>query len=976
MGSMSDAVLALGRDRTIAQFHHTAWTAKDGAPSQITALAQTTDGFLWIGTARGLFRFDGVQFERYKPPAGVTLPSENIYTILATPDGGLWISFRSRGLGFLKNGQLTVFTRPDETPQSWVYSFASDHDSRLWAGTYEGLALRQGTRWLEIGPEWNLERGRVWSMIADREGTLWVGIGTRLRFLRRGSTRFEDAGVSTSVKRLAQSAEGAIWIAERDRYLVPLRGPKEAGLSWSPEDILFDRDNTLWITASPNGLKRMRYPERAAKALIEGDDPILDDYRERDGLSGDVITLLFEDREGTIWVGTNKGLDRFRYSHIAGVQLPPQFDQLTLLADKGDVWVGSATNINLAHVRDNDVTARPSPLTSCVYREPGGDVWWGGHAAIWRQHGDRIKIYPQPQTLRTEEQGYGDWMWEVVGGDDRDLWVRVGNLGLVHFKDGVWSRRPPPPGLLPQGPSATYRDADGRIWFGYSTGRADLLDHGRVMSFTRGNGLDIGRIKVIRGRGSEVWFGGETGLALFHDGKFRNVLTNTGERFGTISGIVATADGALWLNELRGVVRILPGEVRKILANHPASYQLLDYRDGMPGAPQMNFTVSTAVETTDGRLWFATDNGLARIDPAHLQTNNIPPPVMIRSIVADREYSPGANLRFAVGTEKLQVRYTALSLAIPERVTFRYKLEGLDDQWQDAGARREAFYTNLRPGHYTFRVKAANNDGVWNEAGVALAFEIPPAFFQTKWFLALCIALGAALLWATYLFRLRQVEGRMQRLHDERMDERIRIARELHDTLLQGFLSASMRLHLASDQLSDDSPAKPIITDVIDLVSEVNEQGRQAVQGLRLPEQRESLEEAFGRTKHELGEQRQIGFRVLVEGKPRALHPLIRDEIYRIGREALVNAFRHSAARNIEVELEYLDKRLRLHVRDDGRGIDPGEIETRRDEHWGLAGMQERAQKIGARLSVSSRAGVGSEIELTVPARVAYRLRK
>ncbi|MEA2166079.1 MAG: hypothetical protein QOK37_4206 [Thermoanaerobaculia bacterium] len=190
---MSDLVLALSRDRTIAQFHHTAWTAKDGAPSQITALAQTTDGFLWIGTARGLFRFDGVQFERYTPPAGVTLPSENIYTIAATPDGGLWISFRSRGLGFLKSGRLTVFTRPEEIPQSWVYFFASDHDSRLWAGTYEGLALRQGMRWLEIGPEWNLERGRVWSMIADREGTLWVGIGTRLRFLRRGSTRFEDA---------------------------------------------------------------------------------------------------------------------------------------------------------------------------------------------------------------------------------------------------------------------------------------------------------------------------------------------------------------------------------------------------------------------------------------------------------------------------------------------------------------------------------------------------------------------------------------------------------------------------------------------------------------------------------------------------------------------------------------------------------------------------------------------------------------
>ncbi|MGH7490580.1 MAG: ATP-binding protein, partial [bacterium] len=335
----------------------------------------------------------------------------------------------------------------------------------------------------------------------------------------------------------------------------------------------------------------------------------------------------------------------------------------------------------------------------------------------------------------------------------------------------------------------------------------------------------------------------------------------------------------------------------------------------------------------------------------------------ILSIAADRLYSAAPNIRLPVGTEKIQIRYTALSLSIPERVTFRYQLEGVDEQWQDAGTRREAFYTNLHPGSYTFRVKAANDDGVWNERGAAMSFEVPPAFYQTRWFLALGIVFVAGLLALAYFFRLRQLSARMQRLYEERIDERTRIARELHDTLLQGFLSASMQLHLVADQLPDDSSAKPILTNVIRLVSDVSEEGRQAVRGLRIAERDESLEQAFSRTKRELSDPRDIAFRVLVEGQPRALQPLVRDEVYRVGREALVNAFKHSEAQNIEVELEYLDQWLRLHVRDDGRGIDANALESRGDDRWGLAGMKERAEKIGAKWSVSTRSGAGTEME-------------
>ena len=965
-----DSAFALGVDRTIAQFHHTVWTAKDGAPSQIVALAQTRDGHLWIGTARGLFRFDGVRFERYAPSAGDTLPSHNVHALMATADGGLWLSTRS-GLAFLKDGRMRAFTSPDDVPRAWVAAFAADHDGRVWAATLQGLALRSGSRWLEIGADWNVGRGRVGSLLVDRVGTLWASIESKLWSLRRGSQRFEDSGIEATVgvRGLSESSDGAIWLAERFRSVRPLRDGKHqllsanAGLALDTENMLFDRDGTLWAAGEAYGLVRVRSPEKAGERLVPIDDPLIDRYGEQDGLSGRPFALL-EDAEGTIWVGTNRGLDRFRYSHVVPVSLPADLGELTLLAGhNGDVWVGSTSGNVQLHVHHDRVTARPAPSACSALKEPNGDIWWGGHGVIWRQRDERIDSFPLPADAYR-----ADWVLELIRRGDAALSMRVlGTPGLVRLKDGLWSRHPAAPGRSALGPSATYHDSKGRLWFGYSKGHVELFDGDRVTAYDLNNGLDIGAIKVIRAGRPEYWLGGESGLAVFHDGRFRRVLTTTGDSFATVSGIIVTTDGTVWLNELRGIVRIPPNEVRSIVANpsHRATYQLLDYLDGMPGAPQMNFTVSTAVQTTDGRLWFATDHGLARIDPTAFRTNKVPPPVSI--------LEPAMNARFPTGTERIHIRYTALSLSIPERLAFRYKLEGVDERWQEVGTRREASYTNLRPGKYTFSVMAANHDGVWSEGGTELAFEIPPAFFQTWWFMVLSIAFVASLIWAAYVFRVRQMALRMQRLHDERLDERTRIARELHDTLLQGVLSASMHLHLAADQIPDDSPAKQIVTNVIKLVSDVTEEGRQAVRGLRVSEREESLEQAFGRAKRELAGRHDIEFRVVIQGVPRALRPSTRDEVYRIGREVLVNAFRHSEARNIEVELGYLDEGLRLYVRDDGRGIDPRALETRHDDHWGLAGVKERAQKILGQLTLSTRAGAGTEIELSVPARVAYR---
>ncbi|HET8772559.1 MAG TPA: two-component regulator propeller domain-containing protein [Thermoanaerobaculia bacterium] len=971
--AFAPAVWALSADRAISQFHHTAWTAKDGAPSQISALAQTADGFLWIGSARGLFRFDGVQFEAYTPPAGVTLPSHNIYTLMATPDGGLWVSFRPSGLGFLQDGRITVLTRPEELPPAYVNAFALDRDGRLWAGTPNGLAVRSGTRWQVMHPEWT-----VLTLLVDREGALWVGTTTSVFFLRRGAKEFEDGGAGRGrAAALAQGPDGTLWASDSPYKVRRLsRRPRPEDrleLVVNPSDVLVDRDGTLWMIDMSFGMTRLRHPERAPNRAIHDDDPLLEPYTERDGLSGDLANVLFEDREGNVWVGTSKGLDRFRYSHVVPVPLPGPHQKVTLAAGgDGTLWSGSAADDHLAHIRGGSVQVFDTGMfAASVYDDGRGTRWWGGYGSLLRQRNERFDRFPQPAFLPP------DFAWEVVrAGSDGGLWVSAGDAGLVHFKDGVWSRPPPPAGLLARGPSATFHDSHGRIWFGYTENRVALLDGGRATVYTRDDGIDVGRIRVIRGRtGPHYWIGGELGLAVFRDGAFRSIVARDGTRFGTVSGIIETADGTLWLNEVRGIVRIAAEEARKAVADpgHRVAVQLFDFLDGMPGSPQMNFTVSTAVEDGDGLLWFATDNGLARIDPARLQRNTVPPPVVIRSVTADRAYAPAAELRFPVGTRQLEIHYTALSLSIPERVKFRYRLEGADEQWQDAGARREAFYTNLGPGTYTFRVRAANNDGVWNQDGASLAIVIPPAFHQTKWFLALCIAGAAVIVGMLYLLRVRQMTARLQRLHEERMDERTRIARELHDTLLQGFLSASMQLHVAADRIPDDSAAKPIVTNVLGLIAKVSEEGRQAVRGLRLPENTEALEQAFGRAKQELAGESELGFRVIVAGRRREVAPEVRDEIYRIGREALVNAFQHADAKNVEVEVEYLDDRLRLRVRDDGRGIDETVLRSGLDDHWGLAGMHERARKIGAQFRVISRAGAGTEIELSVPRRIAYR---
>lgn len=970
--------IALDLDRDIGQFHHTSWTAKDGAPSQTHTLAQTTDGFLWIGSERGLFRFDGVLFEEFAAPAGVDWPSHNITSLMATPDGGLWISFAPSGIGFLKDGGINIFRQPEE-----VYCFARDLDGRIWAGTQKGLILFDGEQWHEIGTDWDFTNRRIWTMFVDREGTLLVATDDTIVSLQRGSKSFKPTGIRTGgIPKIDQARNGQLWMSEYSRPLRPLVFPNQHPAVGQPEirvhaiKFLFDREGSLWLTVPLDGIRRLRIPEQLGSRKIEDGDPELESFNTQNGLSDNNATNLLEDREGNIWVSSNKGLDRFRHNHLVPVVLPGGYRDLTLLPGaNADTWVASAALKPVLKIQGEEIRPRSIPIEiASVSRITNEDAWWGGHGGVWRQEKGQFTFFPQPKGLTFNNL---DWMWEVVPTSfDDGLWVGFGDVGLMSLKNGTWTADLKPSGLIDRVPSASYRAPDGRIWLGYTGNQVTLVDGERVQHFTSDDGIDIGRIRVFRGGGGRIWLGGELGLALFENGRFRTVRTISGSGFGTVSGIVATPDGSLWLNELKGIVHISSEEIRRLAddPNYSVTHQTFDFADGLPGGPQMNFRSSTAIEATDGRLWFATDNGLAWIDPARMSKNSVPPPVSIRELSTDtKRYDPSKPFDLPAGTTSFRIDYTALSLSIPERVSFRYRLEGSGEDWQDAGNRRQAIYNNLGHGEYRFQVVAANNDGVWNETGATLSFNIAPAWYETGVFRILTVLAFILILFLLYRLRVRQIAHRLSARFDERLAERTRLARELHDTFLQTIQGSKLVADDALEQKDDPVVLIGAMEQLSTWLGQAVNEGRAALSSLRTSTtETNDLAQALKRATETCVVQGAMVPTFSVAGEAKDMHPIVRDEIYRIGYEAIRNACVHSGASRMEVELIY-DKDLVIHVKDNGKGIDPVIASEGKEGHFGIKGMRERTARIGAKLTLDSSATGGTEITLTVPGDIAFR---
>ena len=570
-------------------------------------------------------------------------------------------------------------------------------------------------------------------------------------------------------------------------------------------------------------------------------------------------------------------------------------------------------------------------------------------------------------------------------------------------------------GLAPGSIVALHRSRDGAIWAGTLGAGASvsLADGAGFRTYTTAHGLASNIVSSIAETGDgTVWFATPQGLSAFAGGRWRTYGVAEGLPSGAINCLLGAGAGAsLWVGTAAGLVQIVEG---RVVANRlppvlreqifglaednrgslwvATSNRLLqvpldrlrrgqlgegDIRefekaDGLLSAESTRRERSL-IEGPDGRIWISTMRGLAVVDPARLPPR-MPALAGIRAISVDGEpldLFGAVPLRVPANPERIAFGLVGVSLSFPQQVRLRYRLDGSDRDWSAPTTAPEAIYTHLPPGPYTFRVMSSTGDGRWRESDAPVAFVVEPAFWQTSWFRLVVVATCGGLVFAAYQLRTRQLTRQLNVRFEERLAERTRIAQELHDTLLQGVLSASMQLHSAVDDLPADTPNRQELERVLHLMSRVSDEGRVAVRGLRT-ESGDDLEQAFCLVQQEYASRNSADFEVTVEGRVRTIHPLIRDEVYRIGREALVNAFRHARAKRIEVELEYSPRHLRMLIRDDGCGVDPNILHAGRDGHWGLPGMRERAHRIGGQLTLSSRAASGTEVELLLPASVAF----
>jgi signal transduction histidine kinase len=597
---------------------------------------------------------------------------------------------------------------------------------------------------------------------------------------------------------------------------------------------------------------------------------------------------------------------------------------------RGRVWASSQRGlVVIENGQARPIDGFPGGYVHAIAEDARGDIWFADQErGLYKLRDKRIVALVPPATLggRTVRSLAAD----PTGGG---LWIGFFQGGVAHLKDGRVDQSYGIEEGLPLGEVSSLRfDRDGALWAS-TQGGLTRLSRERIATISAANGLPCDAVHwSIEDDSHSTWVYTTCGLAR-----------------------IAQADIAAWLVDSKRLIRLA-------LYSDP---------DGVASAFQGGSYGPKVAKSTDGRLWFATLDGIGVVDPRQVPFNSPSPPVHIVQVQVDnRNLEPEQEARFASPVRDLRIDYTALSLSAPEKVRFRYKLEGRDTGWIEADNRRQAFYTDLAPATYRFRVIASNNNGVWSENAAAWEFSILPAFYQTAQF-KVSLTLGvAAVLVLSYFIRVRQVAAQLHARFEERIDERTRIAQDLHDTLLQGFISTSLHLRLLADELAD-SPVRPKLDRILERVQSAIVEGRAAVFGLRTrPHPSEVLENALARDGKDFQGGGHTAYRIIAEGKPRLLEPFIRDEVYRICREALANAFRHSKATQIDVTVDYAPSRLRVQVCDNGKGLRPEQAE--KSGHWGVSGMRERARRIGAKLQILSRVNGGTEVLLVVPGRIAF----
>lgn len=976
---ISPLVAQTPADSSIFQMQHTVWRARDGAPVSINTMAQAADGMLLIGSRHGLYRFDGLHFDRVDAVDKDRYTPADIYSLLPMPNGDLWIGLSGGEAVFLHNGQATRYR--EGIPHGGINNFIIGKDGVLWAVTTQGLARFEQGHFVVAAENWGLPARMSMLGIQDREGNLWIRTFVPGLFrLKPGTHRFEHLpGEASGFLPFAMAPDGRIWesgpggVTLANELDLPRSAPHHWGLkrdfSFAPPDIRFDANGDLWATLRGSGVMRVPAANfRRADAGI-GVLPV-ETYLEKDGLSSDLIMTSFVDHENNLWIGTERGLDRFhrgpaKQVHLGldgmyfGVQ-PTNDGGFWLGAFSGGVWRVKPDGVR-------EVTAVPkteNKITALLSANDGG-LWLAATSGVSHLKDNHWAVVPFPADF--EKQSIVGLCEDKSG----NLYTASGRGGVRRWDGHAWTKD----AQLSRTPVTLFAtDPTGAVWAGATDGTVTVRSGTSLQTIDSKSGLSIGPITAIYSDGTTAWIGGDRGLARWDGHRATTVSVSDGpSMFYRVTAILPTRNGDLWLSTGNGVVHLLHSELQAAAAHpaHTVASQWFDFSDGIDGAPLRQFLLPTGTETADGRLLFTTGLGVYEIDPASLAVRPPPPIAAVASVIADGVQISGSDI--PPRPHELQINYGAVSLSNVERLLFRYRLEGTDRTWQSAGTRRQAFYTNLPPGDYTFRLATSYGDGIWTEMPSPIRLTVQPAVTQRVWFRVAIVLLVVALAWFLLRLRVRRTFQAMQSRMAERMHERERIARDLHDTLLQAFQGVILSFDSVTHSLPDDAERAKLLS-VLDSAERVLADGRNRIKDLRITSDKpEALVEGLCELGEELASVYNSRFRCDVTGKPLAIRRYVNEELTMIGREAIRNAFSHANPTEVRVEAGYERDELRILIRDDGKGI-PEEIlnEGGKPGHWGLSGMQERAEKIGSRLVITSEKSAGTSVAIHVPARIAY----
>lgn len=944
----------------------TSFVRKDGLVGPVWAIAQDANGFLWIGTDSALVRFDGVRFITWEALGGQPLPRLPVRALYVAPQGTLWVGFGgSGGLARIENRTVTTFVDAASPDFAGVVSAITEGSAKdIWVSSANGLFRFAGSRWTRIGAADGLTSDGPVSGFLDREGRLWAstpdGLFRRDRASEGTFSLVEATADPLRTISLSQDPDGRVWATDgvigfRALGTGPTYKGTDAGRGYR---LLHDRLGQLWVATIGQGLWRVDVATSTRGTLTVERATVLT------GLSSDAVRTVFEDREGNIWAGTTDGVDRLVPHRVTPFT---DFGVVTTLdtATDGRVWVGTADGlVALARgTRGWEVADGRIPLrgTTAVRGSRAGGLWVATASTLYRVSGSTATPLTPPHPGKPLS------IDTLAASDNGEAWVITSTGEVLKANGDEFRSGRQIPELAGLRTSAALIDRSGQLWVIYGGTKIGVLStDGRFRTFPDSATSPGLRYDIFEDDQGGIWTCGADGLSRLSGDRFVTIGVANGLPVGGVYSIAQDNRHDLWLATSSGILRLDPAEFDTAQTTRPyiVRFHIYDTSDGLAGYP-VTLGDRNAVVAADGTIWFVTSRGISVVDPRRLSQRRLATLVAIDAVRADDV--PVVSNELQPGTSKLEIDYTAPELTSPLKTRFRYRLDRYDTDWIDAGTRREALYAGLAPGDYTFRVSVSQDDGRWSDNEATWSFTEHPRFRQTWWFYGL-VALGlTGLTLAAWQIRVRQLRRQFALV----LGERVRLSRELHDTLLQSLVGVALEFDVVSKSLeSSPATARERVIKIREQVEEYIREARRSIWSLRSPAlETGDLVDALRDCGNRAVAGQNVTFAFEQTGKHQRLSSNIEHQLLRIGQEAVLNAVRHSGGSSVTMRLHYDEDLVTLSIADNGRGFDSGVPAQGTGDHYGLVTMRERAQQAGGRLNISSTPGAGTTVTASVPAR-------